>query len=124
MRQLHAVRGQMDHFPTLILPVSNGFPPWFAGLDGEVSAELLSNFPDSSFNRLILPIGYDYAVSAERASCETDMSRNPRIPEEPVPEAEHNKPSHGCERVSRANTLNRRTAQYRVSTRDTWEYGF
>src|SRR2546425_13120087 len=109
----------MDDLSTVMPPLSNTLPPRFPRFDREVSAETLSNFSDSSFDRLILPICYDYTVSAERASCETDMSRNPRIPEESVPDAEHNKPSHGCERVSRANTLNRRTAQYRVSTRDT-----
>src|SRR6267143_966588 len=98
MRQFQAVDGQMHHLPTMVLPVSNGPPPWFSGLDGEVSAEPLSNFPDSSFNRLVLLIGYDNTISPERASCETDMGRNPRIPIEPVPDAEHNQPCHDYER--------------------------
>ena len=94
MRQLQTISSQMHHLPTMVLPVSNGFPPWLPGLDREVSAKPLSNFPNSSFNRLIFPIGYDYAVGTERPSCETDMSRNSRIPEESMSNAEYNEPWH------------------------------
>src|SRR6267378_511979 len=96
------ISGQMHHFPPFIFPVSNRPPPRFSRRYGEGSPEPFSDFLDSSFNRLILPIRNDNAISSERTGREADMGSNPRITKESMPNPENYYSTHGRQRVSKA----------------------